>query len=71
MANALPPPQPKMPLVDANGMASTGWFAFFRELYNRVGGATGEDEVLLLTTLSANVTTLNTQVNDLGQGRAL
>lgn len=46
-------PQVSGPLVDANGIVTQAWWAFFRSLWNRTGGGAGvsTDDVAILSAL--------------------
>lgn len=74
MSNALPPLPVKTPMLDAKGMLTPAWYAFFRELYVRVGQATGSSLTTVasqITALQADFTSSQTGIAALGQGRQL
>lgn len=100
MAVQIVPPVPfKAPVTDDNGLLSTAWAGFFRQLFNRIGGPTALSNLELadeqstgiagalvsITALQGSVSTLRStvasqttdlatlqsSVNDLGQGPVL
>lgn len=74
MANPLPPVPFKAPLTDENGLLTTSWSGFFREIFNQVGGNPAASNSTLssqTTTLKATVVTLQALVDGLNQGPTL
>jgi len=72
--NVLPPVPYLAKMVDDNGRCTPQWAAFFRELWNRAGGGTGQSTTQLEATaasLATSITTLQGEIDDLGKGRAL
>lgn len=67
MANAVPPVPYKSPLTDSTGRLTQAWSAWFRELFNRIGGNTASAN----SDLDDDVDDLQQQINDLKQGRSL
>jgi len=68
MAVTVPAPPYKTPLLDVNGLLTPSWTAWFRDLYKRVGGTIAFSNTELyaaadVTDLTANVATIQTQVN--------
>lgn len=73
MANI--PPIPLMsPIADSRGIVTLGWASYFRDLLARVGGTSGTGTSELASqaeALQKQITALQSNVNDFGQGRAL
>jgi hypothetical protein len=67
MAQALPPIPYKQPLTDVNsGSMSDIWSKWFRDMYQRIGGAlssTNEELSDQMATLQTTVSSLQTTVN--------
>lgn len=68
MANPVPPIPFKVPLTDdRSSLLSPAWAAWFRELFNRIGGTDASSN----TVLDEDVADLQTQIDGLNQGRQL
>lgn len=52
---ALSPVPQRVPVLGPNGLLTPPWAAFFRDLYDRVGGATGTDAATVASNLSDHV----------------
>ena len=74
MANPLPPIPLKTPIADDNGLPTGPWTAWFRELFSRVGGTNASSNsqlFALISTIQTNISSLQTEVEGLKQGRQL
>lgn len=71
MPNAIPPMPIKNPLQDAQGLMSQPWLAFFREVYNRIGGTSAVSNTDLHTTQTSLTEDLAQAEANAWQGRAL
>lgn len=84
MSEIVPPVPLKSELTDANGFLSPAWAGFFKQLFNRIGGAVALTNIELatqigdvptiqanLTALQATVANLQSMINDLNQGPKL
>lgn len=81
MANSIPPLPIKIPIADRTGMISMQWISYFQEFFKRVGGSSAPSfdsliantaaNTTAITTIGTQITTINSEINDLGQGRHL
>lgn len=71
MPNAIPPMPIKNPLEDAQGLMSQPWLAFFREVYNRIGGTSATSNTDLHDTQTSLTEDLAQAEANFWQGRTL